>query len=225
MPKSQSNGRCYLCGGGFSRTAMTRHLQRCGQSKSAAATRATSSHPCAASFHLFVEGRYAKAYWLHLAVPLKAHLDTLDTYLRNIWLECCGHLSAFEIGGERYASQPMSELSERGMRVAVDRVLEVGVRFHYEYDYGSTTALALKVVGLLDKGPAKRIQLLARNDAPEVACDQCAAARIAAKICTECIWSGSGWLCEECASQHECGEEMLLPVVNSPRVGVCAYTG
>lgn len=24
---------------------------------------------------------------------------------------------------------------------------------------------------------------------------------------------------------HECGEDMLLPVVNSPRVGMCDYTG
>lgn len=24
---------------------------------------------------------------------------------------------------------------------------------------------------------------------------------------------------------HDCGEEMLLPVINSPRVGTCAYSG
>jgi hypothetical protein len=30
---------------------------------------------------------------------------------------------------------------------------------------------------------------------------------------------------EVCAGEHECGEEMLLPVVNSPRVGMCGYTG
>jgi hypothetical protein len=28
-----------------------------------------------------------------------------------------------------------------------------------------------------------------------------------------------------CAGGHECGEEMLLPVVNSPRVAMCGYTG
>ena len=34
-----------------------------------------------------------------------------------------------------------------------------------------------------------------------------------------------GWLCQSCADEHECGEDMLLPVVNSPRTGVCGYAG
>ena len=36
---------------------------------------------------------------------------------------------------------------------------------------------------------------------------------------------GGRWLCEDCAKTHECGEEMLLPVCNSPRLGVCGYCG
>ena len=36
---------------------------------------------------------------------------------------------------------------------------------------------------------------------------------------------GEGWVCDECAPKHKCGEDMLLPVVNSPRVGMCGYTG
>jgi hypothetical protein len=28
-----------------------------------------------------------------------------------------------------------------------------------------------------------------------------------------------------CVKDHECGEEMLLPMANSPRAGVCGYTG
>ena len=44
-------------------------------------------------------------------------------------------------------------------------------------------------------------------------------------VCTECVFDDGGWLCETCAVKHECGEEMLLPVVNSPRVGMCGYTG
>lgn len=35
----------------------------------------------------------------------------------------------------------------------------------------------------------------------------------------------NGRLCDTCAESYECGEEMLLPVVNSPRVGMCAYDG
>jgi len=30
---------------------------------------------------------------------------------------------------------------------------------------------------------------------------------------------------KKCARSHECDHEMFLPVVNSPRAGVCAYSG
>ena len=36
---------------------------------------------------------------------------------------------------------------------------------------------------------------------------------------------GGGLLCEDCAKTHEGGEDMLLDVCNSPRMGVCGYTG
>ena len=47
----------------------------------------------------------------------------------------------------------------------------------------------------------------------------------ATNICCHCIYDGDGWLCDACLDKHECGEEMFLPVVNSPRVGVCAFEG
>jgi hypothetical protein len=39
-----------------------------------------------------------------------------------------------------------------------------------------------------------------------------------ATACSQWIYEGTGWLCHACAPEHEGGEEMLLPVVNSPRV-------
>jgi hypothetical protein len=44
------------------------------------------------------------------------------------------------------------------------------------------------------------------------------------------VSSGKCRLCGQlisnpCAAKHECGEEMLLPVLNSPRAGVCGYCG
>jgi hypothetical protein len=58
---------------------------------------------------------------------------------------------------------------------------------------------------------------------PQVWCDICG--QPATEICSQCIFDDKGWLCDEHAESHECGEEMLLPVVNSPRVGMCAYAG
>ena len=59
---------------------------------------------------------------MHVAVPVTAPLSKLDDFLRHTWLECCGHLSAFEIGGKRYASKPMDV--EMSMRARSSEVLE-----------------------------------------------------------------------------------------------------
>jgi hypothetical protein len=226
MSKQQSMGKCYLCGEIVAKASMTRHLLACGHLGSSGPLPA-SKKPTGQSFHLLVEGREAKAYWMHVALPVASPLNKLDNFLRHTWLECCGHLSAFEIGGKRYASEPMDEDElmdeEMDMGTRLNQVLEVGTRFFYEYDYGSTTALALKVVALRERGSAK-VQLLARNEAPQVTCQRCGN-KPATQICTECAWNGEGWLCKSCLVAHECGDEMCLPVVNSPRVGVCGYTG
>jgi hypothetical protein len=196
---------------------MTRHLQKCGQPRK-------TKEKAGQSFHLFIQGRYAKAYWMHVAVPVEAPLSKLDQFLRRTWLECCGHLSAFSIYGNRYGSSPVRDLGESGMRMTLNRVLEVGLTFSHEYDYGSTTELTLKVQGLRDCDTPGAIELLARNDPPEVPCDECKS-RPATQICTECACDGDGWFCDTCAAAHPCGDEECLPVVNSPRVGVCGYTG
>jgi hypothetical protein len=111
---------------------------------------------------------------------------------------------------------------ERGMGTQIGRVLDVGTKFFYEYDFGSTTELRLTVLGFwnLDK-PKGAVQLLARNEPPPINCVQCKT-QPATEICTAC---GEAWLCGSCAAEHDCGEEMLLPVVNSPRAGVCGYAG
>jgi len=218
-----SDGTCLLCSGVFSRTVMTRHLRGCGQPKvgRSAAPRQSSGK----DFHLFVEGRYARAYWLHVAVPVEAPLGRLDDFLRRIWLECCGHLSAFSTGGRRYSLHPTEDFAERDMRVSMDQVVEVGTKLLYEYDYGSTTELALKVVGLRERETKAAVKLLARNQAPLIGCDRCRTGKQASQICTQCVNSGKGWLCEECAGAHACDRDTFLPVANSPRAGVCGYTG
>jgi len=63
-----------------------------------------------------VEGSYLPYYWMHLELPANATLEDLDSFLRDIWLECCGHLSAFRIEGKEYLSEP-SEFDEEGMDV------------------------------------------------------------------------------------------------------------
>jgi len=219
VTKQQSMGICDLCGKTFGKAAMTRHLAKCSQPQTLAAPGKQKTTP---AFHLVVEGRWAKAYWMHVAVPAKAPLSKLDVFLRDIWLECCGHLSAFEIDGVHFNAPAMGEEEERGMETPLSRVVNVGTKFFYQYDFGSTTELVLKVVGFWNQGtPKGAVELLARNEPPQVICERCGT-QPATQICTEC---GDTWLCESCAAAHECDEGMRLPVVNSPRVGVCGYTG
>ena len=110
------------------------------------------------------------------------------------------------------------------MTTQLGRVLEEGKSFLHYYDMGDTTELMLKVVSSFEaKVSSKNVILLARNRPPDIRCDNCG--QPARWICRLCNWEGLGWLCEQCAPLHECGEEMLPPVVNSPRVGVCGYTG
>ncbi len=68
----------------------------------------------------------------------------------------------------------------------------------------------------------KPIQILARNTPPIIPCEVCG--EPATSLSTQCIYEDKGCLCDACAKNHTCGEEMLLPVVNSPRVGVCGDT-
>jgi hypothetical protein len=170
-------------------------------------------------------------YWMHLEVSTGATLADLDQFLREIWLECCGHLSAFEIGKQRYSSGAGMyadyadwEVGEKKMRVRLDKVLSPGLTFFHEYDFGTTTELSLKVLAEESreaKGPP--IQVLARNTPPLIPCGVCG--KPATEVCSQCVYDEQGWLCEACAQAHECGEDMFLPVVNSPRAGMCGYTG
>lgn len=225
MARYMSKGKCSFCNETFSKASMTKHLKSCKQRKVASEISAEKRNlQKTKSFCLVVEGRDLPEYWMHLSAPDNATLKDLDGFLRNIWLECCGHLSAFTIEETRYSTSPMREYNERGMKVALGDILSPGMKFYHEYDFGTTTKLTLKVVSELEgEAKSKSIQLLAMNDPPSIACESCG--KIATQVCAECIWSGKGWLCDKCAQEHECGEDMLLPVVNSPRVGMCGYVG
>jgi hypothetical protein len=225
MTKQTSNGKCNLCGGIFSKNAMTKHLESCKKTKNTSETSTGNlSSRKTKCFHLVVKGRYSPEYWMHLEVPANADFQVLDNFLRRIWLECCGHMSAFTVEGKRYSSGPMEEYDEEGFDVKLCDILRPGTKFYHEYDFGTTTHLTINVVSEGEcESKDKSARLLARNEPPSITCSSCG--QVATQVCTECACSGEGWLCDNCAADHKCGEDMLLPVVNSPRVGMCGYTG
>jgi hypothetical protein len=224
MTKGQSAGKCFRCNGSFPKTEMTRHLKSCSGKKAPAFnTHGWEKLHKAKLFHLLVEGSYDPQYWLHLEAPKDVTLATLDRCLRDIWLECCGHFSAFVIGKQRYSSGPIKDLGEKAMSVKIGDILKPRMRFDHEYDSGSTTYLTLRVVEAREgTAHGKAVLLLARNDPPPIPCGFCG--KPAALVCGVCIEDGAkAWVCKRCKPKHDCGEDAFLPVVNSPRVGTCAY--
>jgi hypothetical protein len=180
------------------------------------------------------------AYWLDIEAKVDAKLQALDAFLRRVWLECCGHLSVFRIGGVDYFSRgyefgfarefrsvstPWS--AERSMTVRLrDALPSSDEGFEYEYDFGSTTTLELRVTGERSGSPGRSaVRLLARNAPPKVPCAVCS--EPANLVCVFCLQEGAdAFVCTKHRRQHQCGEEeAFLPVVNSPRMGVCGYTG
>ena len=233
MASRNSRGSCLLCGNSYSKSGMSRHLQSCrgnnkGEENGSGQQPGRSRH----GFHLAVEGRNRPEYWLHLEIVGNASLWDLDFFLRRAWLECCGHLSAFVIRGRNHFHEDRdiwADLGDLDMEVPLAQALRQGMKFSYEYDFGDTTELGLRVVseGNISVGHSG-IQLLAQNDPPEIPCAQCDA--LATELCMECSWGNSGFFyCNSCGELHKAQEppheEMFLPVVNSPRMGQCAYTG
>ena len=221
MASTQLPGICALCGDHFGKRAMPRHLSQCtaGKSKNRAQTSKASL--------LFVDG---KPFWLYVAAAPSATLADLDQLLRDTWLECCGHLSQFLIHNLRYLCYAPDDGLDwdedaRTMDATLAEALTGVSEFWHEYDFGSTTGLLIKPVGSIPLAMGRnRLRIVARNLPPQIRCSDCGD-ELATQICSECYEPGTGFLCDECAGEHEHGEEMILPFANSPRAGICAYTG
>ncbi len=228
-----SKGTCAFCLGTFPRAGMTRHLKSCAAYQATLTSSQDSKARRITLFHLFVEGADAPEFWLHLDIRAAATLADLDQFLRDIWLECCGHLSSFQIEN-RYFEVDTGAVDgmwaeffgtpapPESMNVRLSSVLHPGLKFSHEYDFGSTTRLTLKVIaeheGMATKNA--KVKVLARNELPEMLCSVCG--KPAAWIDT---FGDYELFCDDCDNDREESNEGFMPVVNSPRMGVCGYTG
>lgn len=222
MPrKPQSRGTCTYCGTEFAKAGAGRHLTKCPERLNAIQAAEKGKQSTENLWHLRIEDAYAKDFWLDLEMRGSVSMKTLDSYLRAIWLECCGHLSEFTIGG--FGGTTI------GMARKADSVFDEGVKLDHLYDFGTTSETTIKVVGVrkgkaLSKHP---IELMARNQQLEAKCSVCG--ELANWLCIECLYeeNETGWfLCDEHAEEHphdDYGEPLGL--YNSPRTGMCGYDG
>jgi hypothetical protein len=116
----------------------------------------------------------------------------------------------------------LEEIEDRTMDVSLARVLKVGQKFSYIYDYGSSTYINLRVLGEREgivQDQEEPVQLLARNSALTYSCTICGepATKVAMGYFTSSI--AESVFCTKCAKKH-CDEGETLPIINSPRVGV-----
>ena len=206
-----TRGLCAVCGGEFGKRAMIAHLEK------HQVEQGSTPGDHVPRLHLLVEGAYGPEYWLHLDVRADATLKKLDTFLRGVWLECCGHLSQFLDGKGLYGIGT----SKIGMSRKLGETLTPGMTFFHEYDFGDTTELKLRVLAVHDGSSSKEaVRLLARNLPPELLCEACGKPAELMGVDYEGEYRQR---CENCADEEM--QEALLPVVNSPRAGVCGYTG
>jgi hypothetical protein len=230
----RQGGTCALCGKELNRTSALKHVANCASSHDAA--NGTEQQ----LLHVRAIAPGLPAYWLDVEVKADAKLEALDSFLRRIWLECCGHLSMFRVGSVNYFSRgyefgftrgfgslDRQSPVERSMSVRVrDALPSDGGRIGYEYDFGSTTSLDLRAIGeRTGRLGRSSVRLLARNTAPIWPCAICG--QPATMVCTYCLQEErNAFVCTKHRRKHACGEdEGFLPVVNSPRMGVCGYTG
>jgi len=209
MPESA----CLLCKSKFKTRGMGRHITACLKKQSVK----TKIESPKRRYYFSVRDAYNNDYFLFLLASQNSTLKDLDIFLRKIWLECCGHMSAFS-WQKRGGDIPK--------KTKIKTIFSIGSILTYVYDFGSSTELSVKFLGTFDGALKNRekIVILSRNARPEIPCDECGDFP-AVHICGECQWEGDNWLCKKCGADHECGDEMFLPAPNSPRAGVCGYTG
>lgn len=212
---------CRACGYTGTKASMTKHQATC-QARQQRGGKAREV------FRLRVSGR--GPYWLDIEAAANATLDDIDQFLRGIWLECCGHLSEFSIGPEPDWAEDAWNFNpkpKKGKKAAPPKLLEllsVGQKFGYTYDMGSSTDLALTVQAREMVGGTEKVTLLARNLPPVWTCSQCDQPATVLNAWEYDEETGMPLMyCDEHAKNTD--EDGLLPVVNSPRMGVCGYEG
>jgi hypothetical protein len=216
MPPRSSPGTCLLCRTRIGRIAMPRHSLECLR---------TSDWPVSdkPSYIIQIEGMHTKMFWMLVLARHNAELSELDCLLRDVWVECCEHLSAFTIYGERFSSS--NDDDESDFSVPLDQVIEPGSTFTYEYDFGSTTKLKLSVIGQTTVEPRRGpLCLIARNNRPEIPCHLCG--ETGEYLVTN--WPDSPYqiiICRDCLKKKakDVEPEFVLVLPNSPRGGVCGY--
>lgn len=209
--KLVSEGKCLFCEEVIAQARISNHLA----SHLTQMEKEDSGKNQVNYWHLAVDGA---EMFLHLLVRSSLTMKRVDSYLRDIWLECCGHMSSFGYKN-----------TEIGMNNKVGDVFKPKLKIFHDYDFGSTTRVFLQGKKQYSLNLSEDIILLSRNEPLNLMCATCKS-KPAVNLCTVCSWDGYAFFCKSCSKKHaetceDFDDYSQMPVVNSPRMGVCGYTG
>ena len=194
-----SPGACFLCGSLTLAANAQNHARQCAKAIVAQNTPTPRHRESIRNQPLLVHVRSLEGrHWMVLLLRSTTSLRQLDQFLRTHWLECCGHMSHFQVGKQKYSAcipgpgdawafdDHLSCPEEKDMLRTVTETIKPGTRFHHEFDYGDTTCLNLRrmhpidadyeelrdLVSRTEEGAVvtEHITTLARNDLPETCC-------------------------------------------------------
>ena len=94
----KSEGLCKYCNKIVFAQAMTRHLLSCTEREKFL----NKENIQDMRDKVFLIQAKNGPFFIYFEVNATAQLKEVDSFLRDVWLECCGHLSSFKIDGINY---------------------------------------------------------------------------------------------------------------------------
>lgn len=216
-----TKAKCLYCQEDFTTISIAKHLGSCAKRLDAIKKAESGKLETETLYYVRAYEPYHKDFWLDLEIRGSAKIKDLDYYLREIWLECCGHLSEFSAGGWGSAKIAMTK--------KVGEVFDKYAEITHIYDFGSESQTAVKFISKRQGKPLSKypIELMARNLTPEVTCRECK--EVAKWLCLECLYETEigGLICQKHYKNHKSHDNYgdVLELINSPRLGTCGYEG
>lgn len=156
-------GKCYYCSKELTERTVKRHMKNCIEMKKAIQDEFETEKKKRKQFMISLKDKYdTSTYCIYVSIDASLQLYHIDKFIRDVWVECCGHLSMFKIGQKKYFDNSDGNYA---MNVKLKDILHTGQKFEYEYDFGSTTYLNLEVVDEIEVSRNhSQIEIIARNN-------------------------------------------------------------
>ena len=204
--------KCYYCNKELTEKTIKKHMKNCSEIRNSIDEKRINDKKQRNQFIIAIKPKYVEEeYCIYISIAGTLGLVHIDKFIRDVWVECCGHLSGFKIRDKYYQDDEMN--------MQLNDILNIDEKFEYEYDFGSTTYLILEVIDIIQVPSSfSQIEIIARNDEIKHKCEICGTE---AKYFN---YERYRWECENCIDKDD---DMIIAFdyCNSPRDGVCGYEG